>query len=30
VRLLVDGKPVAGTLVPYAPPGAVVEVSCEA
>jgi cellobiose phosphorylase len=28
-RLVVDGKPVSGTLVPYAPAGATVTVACE-
>jgi cellobiose phosphorylase len=28
-RLVVDGKPIEGTLVPYAPPGATVDVACE-
>jgi cellobiose phosphorylase len=30
VKLTVDGKPISGSLVPYAAPGAVVEVECEA
>jgi cellobiose phosphorylase len=28
-RLTIDGQPLDGTLVPYAPPGATVEVECE-
>jgi cellobiose phosphorylase len=28
-RLVVDGRPIEGTLVPYAPPGRVVSVACE-
>jgi cellobiose phosphorylase len=28
-RLVVDGKPVDGTLVPYAKPGSVVAIDCE-
>jgi cellobiose phosphorylase len=28
-RLVVDGRPIEGTLVPYAPAGAVVTVACE-
>jgi cellobiose phosphorylase len=28
-RLIVDGTPIDGTVVPYAPPGAVVTVECE-
>jgi cellobiose phosphorylase len=29
-RLVVDGRPLDGTLVPYAAPGATVVVECEA
>jgi cellobiose phosphorylase len=29
-RLVVDGQPIEGTLVPYAPAGAVVTIDCEA
>ncbi len=29
-KLVVDGKPIAGTLVPYAKPGAVVVIDCQA
>jgi cellobiose phosphorylase len=30
VRLVVDGRPIEGTLVPYAPAGSTVRVVCEA